>query len=1729
MALYFSESQRKLEYENLWSNRIISENLIYVHEHPYLGINLDGSNLTGYFKIIIDLGDSISDYKDYVIGCYKNGNGNISVEFRSSEDKNNWSSSTSSLTDLPVARYVEVKFNFSRDTSNIKIVLYSFEFNFFVTSGYDLPDNLIEVTDNAVINMDAKLYIETKNRYWSNISMLDTKVNFSGNPMNVNNSYVFDACRINENLVILGVGKIIDNAYTYGIYLYKYNPTTNSLISDQASLEVTGGLGYDANQPFRINYLANGKNGPVYWVTYMDKKGKELKIATSPDPWSTNWTRTTLFDGSITVSLENKYYIYHTPSGTKTAYYDVDHENAGLFGNIVFSGNWEGIKPEGDITTDYRVWQINLMDTSLRSAVVSFEGSSLTLVHGWGGSDTNELLTLDIYSRKYGETQWKFEKTITSPSMNLEVFRTDVSDKYEVKINFTSLYHNTLDDFIGLTNVNAYRINIADAPVTQENLNNWYYQKIRGTNRRKDALQLSAKSNIVYNNGWQVEWLFNSNSAFPINVYLNSIKFDISYSCLPSSWRFRVFAVKENGSRQYWDYQGNDSDTDYYTGTTIEKSLMDDNYVSWGIQLQCAQNNWSAGEFYISLPQIIINNIIVSARNKDISTSLYDYWIWYFIASDKSIWDKYSSIIFGDAFVCDFRENVFYENIQDWLIIGYWDGYSNANAALDSTDQVNPANEPVVGLVENGKTWVKYFSPNPYKIDMMDLWGSQSPLNCVAWLCTYIYSPDDMNITMNFGCDDGVKIYLLREGENSFTGRLIAEKRDTRPLSVNEFSVNLQLYAGWNRLYVKLSNGSILPNKWEFQASIPDAKARGLFINTSKTKYHELMAIAFQAPFRQLLGIDMQFWEGGDDIQQGVFNNWFYVNKPEYCLIRTKSGITYQTGWEAQMRWRALEKDSTIRAIVFDYETNLPSGWQFRICNDEQATVFMDSQSRNVKDKDVYFNGEVKGFSFRLYYNGGGNPSPGESAYIKISNIRIYFKECGRSANMHCRLNWSGNPTDWNSETASKQYIFWTEALTTAPAKITFFEHDGALRALAQRLTADNILRLMLFTLNSSLSLAPDSWESKELMRLPSVNGQTYFQNIAIDRDLYNRCYITHNLVTKSDNYKLDCKYLMTYHPEHVSSALLLPSSDEMVLKWIPCKDTIIAFLAKKGQSYVYRRELLDSSTVVDISDIVTSFNFDRNLESSADRMSLTIMALTDRSDLRNPSDALYWTIPRSWFDRKPRLVKAKMARFLPGDTPKYDNVFVGIIGATEDSLTSEENIFNINVYGLGYQLNKFNAPEVYLYASPIQLFVDNFRDNYSVMLDQRQLVIPSSLSSTLWIGDLNNFKVYPNEGIAEHRVNSSSIIKSKNFAAYPRVRVLLDMKLINNGYFSLGINDVGVEYDGSKIQLYDGSEKINAKYVNLDLNTWYTIAFDLDMIAKTIRGIILKNGCVIYNTGVGRISKVYKSYLLKFIASAMCRIANPRVLRTDMNEYEKTDIDIVKDVLYKASQGVFNVNIIESGYRNPLIGFVIWEQGKSALEFLNQMAKRFNMRWYFDRNGNFVWEPNIFEGNALTISNSAFSSFTRSYDPMEYVNWVEVYAEMKDQRIKREVVDVDCLTRFGVRYKLVEESSVEVVRDAELTAYREYYNEIEGAEVASLELSYPFYEIEPTTTLRIIDTIGKIDDYYFVNAINISYSTEDPSVSISLNLDSRAKAERQFLASMYEGGMLLNERTQGS
>jgi len=131
--------------------------------------------------------------------------------------------------------------------------------------------------------------------------------------------------------------------------------------------------------------------------------------------------------------------------------------------------------------------------------------------------------------------------------------------------------------------------------------------------------------------------------------------------------------------------------------------------------------------------------------------------------------------------------------ITDWLASGpYRQGGKKGNELFDV---VFPPEEPDAGGVEWKRQPVSKDPARYWYVDLVRSCGGSHP---VGYLRTYVFSPKTQDVLLEFGSDDGIKVWL--------NGEVIHANNVPRGCDRAQDKVKATLNEGWNELLLKITN-----------------------------------------------------------------------------------------------------------------------------------------------------------------------------------------------------------------------------------------------------------------------------------------------------------------------------------------------------------------------------------------------------------------------------------------------------------------------------------------------------------------------------------------------------------------------------------------------------------------------------------------------------------------------------------------------------------------------------------------------------------------------------------------------------------------------------------------------------------------------------------------------------------------------------------------------------------
>ena len=139
--------------------------------------------------------------------------------------------------------------------------------------------------------------------------------------------------------------------------------------------------------------------------------------------------------------------------------------------------------------------------------------------------------------------------------------------------------------------------------------------------------------------------------------------------------------------------------------------------------------------------------------------------------------------------------------IKDWLILGTFP-CDTIDQAIDRSFIADEAGiMPEIGAIDqpSGLVWRKVEAAATGEMNFLDMSFKHSE-NCAVYAATYVYSPTERNANLLIGSDDGLSVWL--------NDKLVHRNLVYRALQRAEDKVPVRLANGWNRLLIKVFNGS---------------------------------------------------------------------------------------------------------------------------------------------------------------------------------------------------------------------------------------------------------------------------------------------------------------------------------------------------------------------------------------------------------------------------------------------------------------------------------------------------------------------------------------------------------------------------------------------------------------------------------------------------------------------------------------------------------------------------------------------------------------------------------------------------------------------------------------------------------------------------------------------------------------------------------------------------------
>jgi len=155
--------------------------------------------------------------------------------------------------------------------------------------------------------------------------------------------------------------------------------------------------------------------------------------------------------------------------------------------------------------------------------------------------------------------------------------------------------------------------------------------------------------------------------------------------------------------------------------------------------------------------------------------------------------------------------------VRDWMVIGPFDmgSYHDQKPSGGFLTPFPPEMEIDFSRSYQGKggkvSWKPFHLSSGRIVDFLRLFKPGT--NVVAYAHTFVYSPQDMEVQVSFGSDDGARVWI--------NGQLVLDRYVFRPVREDQDIFRIPLKRGWNSLLVKVIQGG---GDWGFVLKLVDTK-----------------------------------------------------------------------------------------------------------------------------------------------------------------------------------------------------------------------------------------------------------------------------------------------------------------------------------------------------------------------------------------------------------------------------------------------------------------------------------------------------------------------------------------------------------------------------------------------------------------------------------------------------------------------------------------------------------------------------------------------------------------------------------------------------------------------------------------------------------------------------------------------------------------------------------------
>lgn len=644
-------------------------------------------------------------------------------------------------------------------------------------------------------------------------------------------------------------------------------------------------------------------------------------------------------------------------------------------------------------------------------------------------------------------------------------------------------------------------------------------------------------------------------------------------------------------------------------------------------------------------------------------------------------------------------------------------------------------------------------------------------------------------------------------------------------------------------------------------------------------------------------------------------------------------------------------------------------------------------------------------------------------------------------------------------------------------------------------------------------------------------------------------------------------KVFRTFNFDSWGAMLDVPTGFEDSYSLSSKDDTTFLFAIAGGKIKVSKiKRETETSDIENLNENAISISTTHSVEESD---TATIVLINEEKDVNGIKVGKYslgqGLIPKDYYDaRTPRLVEFDVTY----TSNSYGSVTVpqirGFLTRVSEDESTDNRQTTLTVMDYKYQMDRFRIPEGKLWASPVQLWGDNF-DDYITFIDytsegayikdippngeHQEPQIDSngnplkdiggniSYNKGGWdkkIGEPDNWLIDVSKEVLRctksgvtSRLFSPSVGLSDStvFAAemywQEFVRAGLMFRAFNSTtYFYLDFESFSnISGDTATCTVHikkrDGTNYYTyaTNTVTIQLGKRYKVA--VAQSNKRAISIFINNSKTLSYWHTADINTINR---MAIFAEGSVHFDRIRMKDTsDGSGQDKYDYQIVKDVVQIAMQGLVNVSFEQTAAEledeSNILTFVLWRPGESASEFLDRFAKANHKTWGFKYDGSIYYKKLRYTTSVDTLDDVNLTNLTDELSCFEFVNYIECYG--KDSNAKGRAVANASVQKDTLRYQLIDDSGVDNWKDATKRAMEGFYSQHEMMNQTQVNLPIPKLHLEPGDIISIKSARG-LDDEYTIENITNEYNMENKSVSSQIVVSSKVRQLFKLVESLY-------------